>query len=85
MIELRWLEQKTGKRLMNESGYYYDETVKVLQYRTQVVYHRDTLNASGLAMGTREELVWTPWYTVPTVEDTGSSSKSIDFPSLRVL
>ena len=78
MIELRWLEQKTGKRLMNEWGYYYDETVKVLQYRTQVVYHKDTVNDSGLSSGTREELVWTPWRSVPTVAEDSSLSKSID-------
>lgn len=32
-VELRWLERPTGKRLMNEWGYYYDETVKELQWR----------------------------------------------------
>lgn len=36
MTELRWCEQKTGKKMMNDWGYYYDETVKVLQYRNLV-------------------------------------------------
>jgi hypothetical protein len=32
-MEIRWCERKTGKKLMNDWGYYYDETVIVLQYR----------------------------------------------------
>ena len=76
MIELRWLEQNTGKRLMNEWGYYYDETTKVLQWRTQVVYHRDrVVDGNAVIM---EELVWTPWRSVPTVSLDPSLSKSID-------
>jgi hypothetical protein len=70
MIELRWLEQKTGKRLMNDWGYYYDETTKVLQWRTQVVYHRDVVNATGRAASTIEEYVWTDWRSVPIVQET---------------
>jgi hypothetical protein len=76
MIELRWLEQNTGKRLMNEWGYYYPETTKTLQYRTQVVYHRDrVVDGDAVIM---EELVWTPWRSVPTVSLDPSLYKSID-------
>jgi hypothetical protein len=61
---------------MNEWGYYYDETTKVLQWRTQVVYHRDrVVDGNAVIM---EELVWTPWRSVPTVSLDPSLSKSID-------
>lgn len=33
MVELRWLEKETGRQLQNEWGYFYYETIQVLQYR----------------------------------------------------
>jgi hypothetical protein len=37
MIQLRWLVVETGKRLMNEWGYYYMETERILQWTTNGV------------------------------------------------
>lgn len=66
-FELRWLERKTGVRGMNEHGYYYDETVRVLQYR---VYYDATIYAGlGPHGDFRKELVWSDWKDVPIVQD----------------
>ena len=67
MIELRWLEQETGKRLMNEWGYLYQETTKTLQYRQKISlsdYSRlDESGSGGFVMSD----TWTEWQDVPTV------------------
>jgi hypothetical protein len=63
MFELRWLERKTGKTKMNEFGYYYDETVKVLQFRT-MNYVTD--------YGTKDQIQTlriSDWQDVPTVTE----------------
>lgn len=67
-FELRWLERKTGVRGMNEHGYYYDETVRVLQYRTKIVYtdysimeHSDTIVGS--------KTIWSEWIDVPVISE----------------
>ena len=36
MTEVRWCEKKTGKKVMNDWGFYFDETIQVLQYRNYV-------------------------------------------------
>lgn len=67
MMELRWLERKTGKQCMNEWGYYYDETVRILQYRQQetVTDYRIALY-DGSYLTTKR---WTDWADVPTVSE----------------
>jgi hypothetical protein len=67
MFELRWLEKETGRQLQNDWGYFYMETVKVLQYRKLVStpeYKEDgvlTINK------------WSDWMDVPIhVESTGA-------------
>lgn len=67
MFELRWLERKTGKRSMNEHGYYYDETVRVLQYRQK--YDKTIYSGLGPHGDFLKELVWSDWVDVPTVEE----------------
>jgi hypothetical protein len=67
MIELRWLKRKTGKSLMNEHGYFYDETVKILQYR-QKYDHTDygvITNAGDFSV----IRMWSDWIDVPIVEE----------------
>lgn len=65
--ELRWLNRKTGVRLMNEHGYYYDETVRVLQYRA---YYDATIYSAIASNGDfLREMVWSEWQDVPEVED----------------
>lgn len=65
--ELRWLNRKTGKRAMNEHGYYYDETVKVLQYR---MYYDATIYAAIASNGDfARQMMWSEWQDVPEVED----------------
>lgn len=65
--ELRWLIRKTGKRGMNEYGYYYDETVRVLQYR---VYYDATIYAAiGPNGDFARQMMWSEWQDVPEVED----------------
>lgn len=66
-FELRWLERKTGKQLMNEWGYYYEETVQVLQVR----HKYDTTIYAGVGPNGdfRRELVWGEWGDVPVVEE----------------
>lgn len=65
--EFRWLNRKTGKRLMNEHGYYYDETVRVLQYR---VYYDATIYAGMGPNGDfLKQMVWSDWTDVPEVDE----------------
>ena len=65
--ELRWLNRKTSVRLMNEHGYYYDETVRILQYR---VYYDATIYSAIASNGDfLKEMVWSEWQDVPEVED----------------
>ena len=35
MFEIRWAERETGKQLMNDWGYFYPETTKVLEFRSE--------------------------------------------------
>lgn len=70
MFELRWLERNTGKKLMNEYGFYFDETVRVLQYRckyNQAVYSY-TLDLHPPE--DRFESVWSGWQDVPVVVES---------------
>ena len=69
--ELRWLNRKTGVRKMNEHGYYYDETVRILQYR---VYYDATIYAAIASNGDfLKEMVWSEWQDVPEVEDNAKT------------
>jgi hypothetical protein len=67
MIELRWLERKTGKTLMNDWGYYYDETDRVLQYRQKV----DTNIYAGFNRPEKfmPNMQWSEWKDVPIVKE----------------
>lgn len=65
--ELRWLIRKTGNRLQNDHGYYYEETIRVLQYR---IYYDATIYAATAPNGDfLKEMVWSEWRDVPEVED----------------
>lgn len=65
--QLRWLNRKTGKRLMNENGYYYDETIRVLQSR---VYYDSTIYAGMGPNGDfARQMVWSEWQDVPEVNE----------------
>ena len=65
--QLRWVNRKTGNKGMNEHGYYYDETVRVLQYR---VYYDATIYAAIASNGDfLKQMVWSEWQDVPEVED----------------
>lgn len=66
--ELRWLERQTGKTLMNEWGYYYQETVKILQYRNRLTA-TDYSNYDVDAGDFRKTLAWTEWMDVPNIEE----------------
>jgi len=64
-FELRWLERKTGMTLMNNHGYYYEETTKTLQYR----YKHEITDYSSKDPYTnyyRNVVVWSDWLDVPT-------------------
>lgn len=68
MFELRWLEKETGRQLRNEWGYFYYETIKVLQYRQMIstleYKEKDTMTINK----------WSEWRDVPThVENTGAN------------
>lgn len=63
MVELRWLEKETGKQLQNEWGYFYYETIKILQYRQQIT---TTLYREE---GNIQQLEWTSWMDVPVYND----------------
>lgn len=65
--ELRWLHRKTGVQAMNENDYYYDETVRVLQYR---VYYDATIYGSiGPDGDFLKQMVWSEWQDVPEVDE----------------
>ena len=57
MFELRWAERETGKQLMNDWGYYYPETKKVLEYRARF---------NVPFPGSHHVSEWTEWEEVPT-------------------
>lgn len=65
MFDLRWLEKNTGKRLQNEWGYYYDETVQVLQYR--IKYDKNIYAGNGPWPDDMRQMVWSEWRDVPVV------------------
>lgn len=68
-FELRWVERETGKTLMNEQGFYYPETVHVLQYRT---YNPSNYFSNLCGVGPSEEIFehhWSDWIDVPTVKE----------------
>lgn len=65
-FELRWFHRKTGAQAMNEWGFYYDETVRVLQYRT---YYDATIYAGiGPHGDFLKQMIWSEWVDVPEVE-----------------
>ncbi len=66
MIELRWLNRKTGKTLMNEHGFYYEKTQKVLQYRQ---YRQFTNYSHHDGIDFLKENAWTEWQDVPEVKE----------------
>lgn len=67
MFELRWLEVETGKTLINEWGYFYQETTKTLQYRQQVnMTEYSQIHESGSG-GFVTSSRWTDWQAVPNV------------------
>lgn len=70
MYELRWLEKETGKKLQNEWGYYYDETVQVLQYR--VKYDSNIYAGMGPWPDNIRQMVWSDWKDVPVVIENES-------------
>jgi hypothetical protein len=66
--QIRWLERKTGKTLLNEHGFYYDETVRVLQYRSrQEITDYGTLRPSTGDFSVIN--TWSEWLDVPVVEE----------------
>ena len=73
MFELRWLEVETGKTLMNEHGFFYQETTKTLQYRQQVNITDYSQVAESGAGGFVTASRWSDWQAVPTVVYSGES------------
>lgn len=70
MFEVRWLERNTGKKLMNEYGYYFDETVRILQYRykyNQAVY---SYTLDSHPPEDRFEIMWSQWQDVPVIVES---------------
>lgn len=67
MFELRWLEKETGRQLQNEWGYFYMETVRILQYRNHITvkeYKEDDTSTINK---------WSEWRDVPIhIESTGA-------------
>ena len=67
MFELRWLEVETGKTLMDEYGYFYKETTKILQYRQRIsTTEYSQVHESGSG-GFVTSSRWTDWQAVPNV------------------
>lgn len=57
MFELRWAERETGRKTMNEHGWFENETITKLEYRA-----RYNTPFAGSAQMTE----WTDWQEVPT-------------------
>lgn len=68
MFELRWLEKQTGKTLMNEHGYYYPETVRVLQYRNKQTV-TDYSGVDPITSDFMKATIWTDWSDVKVVSE----------------
>lgn len=68
-IEMRWLERKTGRNIMNEYGWVEPEIIKVLQYRQAKQIF------SSSSFGERTEVIdWEDWQDVPTVREDNESN-----------
>lgn len=65
--QLRWVNRKTGVRLMDEYDNECDETVRILQYR---VYYDATIYSAIASNGDfLREMVWSEWQDVPEVNE----------------
>ena len=74
-FELRWLKRETGKTLQNEYGFYYPETVRVLQYRTKMIYtDYSIMEHSHTHFG--ERLIWSEWMDVPVEQEATQTKKT---------
>lgn len=68
-MELRWLERKTDKRLMDDWGFYYDETKRILQYRVKIAKaNYDSLDSETGDFTVTS--VWSEWQDIPVVVET---------------
>lgn len=67
MIELRWLERKTGRQAMDQHGFYYDETLTVLQKR--VYYDATMYGGLGPHGEFSKQMVWSEWTDIPVVKE----------------
>jgi len=66
-MELRWIKRKTGNQLMNDHGFYYDETVKVLQFR--IYYDKTIYGGMGPHGDFLKQMVWSEWTDVREVDE----------------
>lgn len=68
MFELRWLERKTGERGMNEWGYYYDKTERILQVRHRMRV-TDYSVVEQVETHRAHTWVWGEWTDIPVIEE----------------
>ena len=78
MIEMRWLKRHTGKLVYNQYGLEKLETVTVLQYRVYMDHAIYALPAGAPKPQGHEDMRWSPWRDVPTVDETGTSSSTLN-------
>lgn len=69
MFEVRWHERATGKSMMNEFGYYFDETTRVLQYRYK--YNQAVYSYAPNLLPSNDTFisVWSEWIDVPVISE----------------
>lgn len=74
-IQMRWLKKPTGKTKMDEWGYYQQEEVVVLQYRTM---YNETIYTiqheyADVVGNQQQKCKWGEWRDVPTVIESGET------------
>lgn len=67
MFDIRWIEKSTGKKLMNEHGFYFDETARVLQYRYKYNKTMYSYAPNPIPSEDKFEVVWSDWQDVPVI------------------
>lgn len=78
MIEMRWLKRNTGRVIYNQYGLETLETTTVLQYRVYIDHATYALPAGVPRPKGHEDMRWSQWQDVPTVDETSARATALN-------
>ena len=78
MIQMRWLKRNTGKIVYNQFGLESLETITVLQYRVYMDHAVYALPAGSPRPTGHEDMRWSQWMDVPTVDETSPMPSTLN-------